>query len=97
MKPTSDTQRIPIESEELNEIELQSPEESVEDILAPEATSGTAEITAWDESSDADGRRVPIMPMENEDTITEQMVNTGNEEADSEQREAAEELEEENL
>lgn len=89
MKPTPDTQPIPIESDELNEIELQAPEASDGVTPAPEGSLGTEEMTAWDETTDSGGRRMPVLPLESEDTITEQLVNTGNEEADLEQREAA--------
>ncbi|MEY4483552.1 MAG: hypothetical protein RL693_1004 [Verrucomicrobiota bacterium] len=92
MKPTSDTQPIFAEPDELNEIEREGgPEETEEGMvmLAPEESSGTAEVTVWDEPPDAVTKRVPVMPLQSDETIVEELVNAGNEEADLELREAA--------
>lgn len=86
MKPIPDTQSIALDTGALNEIVLHAAAEMDGETLAPEASIGNAGVTVWDESSDDAGQRMPKMPMENEETITEQLVNAGNEEADREQR-----------
>lgn len=55
-------------------------------LLAPETVSGTANITAWNETADAGSERVASMLAENDETIAEQLVFAGNEEAGLEQR-----------
>ena len=57
--------------------------------LAPEVSAKTAEITVWNESPEDVGWRVQERPLDNQVTISEQLVSEGNEEADREQRMAA--------
>ena len=89
MNPIADRQDILINAGDLNEKVLEDAAANGGDSPAPETPAGTAEITVWDESADAAGRRMPESPVEGEETISEQLVNAGNNEADREQRLAA--------
>lgn len=89
MNPIADRQNILLNDGDLNEGILESAAKIGRELPAPEVAIGTAEIISWDESSGATGRRVPEMPVENEKSISEQLVEAGNEQADHEQRAAA--------
>ena len=73
----------------LNEEILEAAERFDGEYLAPEVSPRTAEITVWDESPEVVGWHVEEEPMENQVTISEQLVSEGNEQADREQRIAA--------
>ncbi len=89
MNPIADRQDILLNANDLNEAVLEDAAGIGREILAPEASIGTAELTSWDESSGATGRQAPERPVEYETSISEQLVLAGNEEADREQRAAA--------
>ena len=74
----------------LNERILEAADKIDGENLAPEVSARTAEITVWDESPEDVGWRVQERPVDNQVTISEQLVSEGNEEADREQRMAAE-------
>ena len=65
------------------------PRGSTENTLPRKSHLRTAEITVWDEAPEVVGWRVEAQPMENQVTISEQLVSEGNERADREQRMAA--------
>ena len=73
----------------LNEEILEAADKIDGESLAPEVSARTAEMTVWDESPEDVGWRVHERPMENQVTIAEQLVSEGNEQADREQRMAA--------
>jgi hypothetical protein len=73
----------------LNEEILEAADKIDGKSLAPEVSTGTAEMTVWDESPEDVGWRMHERPMENQLTIAEQLVSEGNEQADREQRMAA--------
>lgn len=89
MNPIADRQNILLNDGDLNEDILEAAAKIGRELPAPEVTIGTTEISSWDESSDATGRRVPEMLVENEKSISEQLVEAGNEQADHEQRASA--------
>ncbi len=89
MKPTTDTPNLLQDANALNEEILEAAEKIDGENLAPEVSPGTAEITVWDESPEDGGWRVRERPMDNQVTISEQLVSEGNEQADREQRMAA--------
>ena len=89
MKPTTATPNLNQDANALNEEILEAAENIDGEILAPEVSSRTAEITIWDESPEDLGWRVQERPMDNQVTISEQLVSEGNERADREQRIAA--------
>lgn len=86
MKPTTMTTQELWNIDDLNEKVLEDAATENKDLLAPETIPGTANITAWDETADAAGRRVTSEPEENDETIAEQLVDAGNDEAGQEQR-----------
>jgi hypothetical protein len=89
MKPTTDTPNFLQDANALNEEILEAAEKIDAESLAPEVSSRTAEITVWDESPEDVGWRVQERPMDNQVTISEELVSEGNEQADREQRMAA--------
>ena len=89
MKRKIDTPNLIQDANDLNEEILEAAEQIDGEILAPEVSSRTAEITVWNESPEDVGWRVQEKPMDNEVTIAEQLVIEGNEQADREQRMAA--------
>ncbi|MFN0078003.1 MAG: hypothetical protein ACKVY0_16220 [Prosthecobacter sp.] len=90
MKPTTDTQTLLPDAADLAQAMLQAAAKLGGDPLAPETSTGTAAITAWDEPPDAAGYRMLQSPAVGEATIAEQLVDAGNAEADLEQRHAQE-------
>jgi hypothetical protein len=89
MKRTADTPNLLEDANILNEEILEAADNIDGESLAPEVSARTAEITVWDEPPKDDGWRVQERPMDNEVTISEQLVSEGNEQADREQRMAA--------
>ena len=89
MKPTIDIPNLIQDANVLNEEILEAAEKIDGEILAPEVSSRTAEITVWNERPEDLGWRVQERPVDNEVTIAEQLVIEGNEQADREQRMAA--------
>jgi hypothetical protein len=89
MKPKTDRPNFNQDANVLNEQILEAAEKIDGESLAPEVSSRTAEITVWDESPEDVGWRVQERPMDNQVTISEQLVSEGNEQADREQRTAA--------
>jgi len=89
MKPPTDKPNVLQNANALNEEILEAAEKIDGESLAPEVSSRTAEITVWDESPEDVGWRVQERPMDNELTISEQLVSEGNEQADREQRMAS--------
>jgi len=89
MKPPADKPNVLQNANALNEEILEAAEKIDGESLAPEVSSRTAEIIAWDESPEDVGWRVQERPMDNQLTISEQLVSEGNEQADREQRMAS--------
>jgi hypothetical protein len=89
MKPKTETPNLFQDADALNEEILEAANQIDGEILAPEVSSETAEVTVWDESPEDVGRRVLGMPIDNEVTISEQLVSEGNEQAELERRRAA--------
>ena len=86
MKAPKITPHEPWNSDDLNEWVLEAAANDSNDVVSPETTPGNANITIWDETSDSAGLRVPPVPSDNEETIAEQLVDAGNNEASQEQR-----------
>jgi hypothetical protein len=89
MKRTADTPNFLQDVNALNEEILEAAYKIDGESLVPEVSARTAEMTVWDESPENAGWRVQDGPIDNEVTISEQLVNEGNEQADREQRMAA--------
>ena len=88
-KRTADTPNFLQHGNALNEEILEAADKIDEESLAPEVSARIAEITVWDESREDVDWRVQDRPIDNEVTISEQLVSEGNEQADREQRLAA--------
>jgi hypothetical protein len=86
MKPTIMTMQELSDNGDLNEKVLQYAALESKVLLAAETVSGTANIMAWNETAEAGSERVERMLAENDETIAEQLVDAGNEEAGLEQR-----------
>ena len=86
MKAPKITPHEPWNSDDLNEWVLEAATNASNDPVAPESVPGNATITTWDESADAAGGRVTPVPAENGETIAEQLVEAGSDEAGQEQR-----------
>jgi hypothetical protein len=86
MKPTILAPQGLVNTDDLNERVLEAAANASNDAVAPESTPGNANITTWDESAGNAGRRVTPSPTENDETIAEQLVDAGNDEAGQEQR-----------
>ena len=86
MKAPKITSQQPWKSDDLNEWVLEAAANDSTDVVSPETTPGNANITVWDETSDIAGLRVPSVPSDDEETIAEQLVDAGNNEASQEQR-----------
>ncbi len=89
MKPIIDKQTTLWNANELDERILDNAAAIDEDDSAPETTEDTAELVAWDEPLDAHGHQVPNLLTADEQTLTERLVLAGDEEADTELREAS--------
>lgn len=59
---------------------------------APEADSELEQVTTWDEPPTQTGHLVAVPPLEDENNISEQLIDDGLEEADHDTRVAAEQL-----
>ncbi|OYW77762.1 MAG: hypothetical protein B7Z37_02420 [Verrucomicrobia bacterium 12-59-8] len=86
MKPTIKTTQELSDIDDLNEKVLEDAAHENKALQAPETIPGTANIIAWNETADAGSHRVAIKPAENDETIAEQLVDAGNDEAGLEQR-----------
>lgn len=86
MKPTIKTTQELSDIDDLNEEVLEDAAHESKALLAPETIPGNDRITAWDETADAGSHRVGSLPAENDETIAEQLVDAGNDEAGLEQR-----------
>ena len=86
MKAPKITPHEPWNSDDLNEWVLEAAANDRNDLVAPECTPGNAKITVWDERADIEGSRIAPVPSDNEETIAEQLVDAGNNEASQEQR-----------
>lgn len=73
-------------ADHLNEKVMEDAAHESKALEAPETPPGTAHITAWDETADAAGRRVTTQAAEEDETIAEQLVDAGSDEAGEEQR-----------
>ena len=89
MKRTADTRNFLQDVSALNEEVLEAADKIDGESLAPEVSARTAEITVWDESPQDVGWRVQDRPIDNQVTISEQLVSEGNKQADRQQRMAA--------
>jgi len=92
MKPIDQPQTSHPDDNDLDEEVLENAAREDGKNLAPEESSETEELTAWDETPDASGHQIPDRSEESDETIAEQLVDAGNDEADREQRKAADDL-----
>ncbi len=97
MNPISYRQNVILNEGDLKEHILEAAAKIGCESLEPEITTGLTEVGSWVESSGSTGQREPMMPMENEKSIAEQLVEAGNEQADHDQRAAAQDDERSNL
>ncbi len=51
------------------------------DSSAPEAVGAVEQVTGWDDPVEQSGRRVERTPLENEESVSEQLIQNGLEEA----------------
>jgi len=86
MKPTIVNPQELLDIDDLNERVLESAAIVSHALAVPETIPGNTNITVWDESPGAAGHRAATAPARNEETIAEQLVDAGNDEADEEQR-----------
>lgn len=86
MKPTARTTQELRDELDLNDKVMEDAAADSQDMLEPETVPGNDRITAWDESADEAGHRVAAEPAEKEETIAEQLVDAGSDEAGEEQR-----------
>jgi hypothetical protein len=89
MKPRIEKQTTLWNANELDERILENAAAMDEEDSAPEITKGSAELVAWDEPLEALGHQVPNLLSADEQTLTERLVLAGDEEADTELREAS--------
>jgi hypothetical protein len=73
----------------LNETVLRAASDVDPNLIAPESTRSTAEVTTWNESPETLGLRIPQMPPTPEVSISEQLVSAGVDEAEMEKRAAS--------
>ncbi len=64
-------------------------DETPTEMKSPEVNAQTEELTVWDEPPGATGLEAPRVLPEDENSIAEELVNEGSDEADREQRLAA--------
>ncbi len=83
--PTNPEEAL-LETDDASQRVLDAATKLTADPPAPEITQGTMQVTVWDEPPGAAGRRVPDMPGDTEETIAEQLVSAGIEEAERERR-----------
>ena len=89
MKPALITTQEPLnidDTVDLNDRVLEAAALADNDLIAPESTPDNVTLSAWDESPGATGHRAAVEPPENEETISEQLVEAGSDEAADEQR-----------
>jgi hypothetical protein len=78
-----------VTGELLNESILRSASHVEADLISPESTRSTSDLTAWNESSLTLGLRISELPPQPVLSIAEQLVAAGTEEAEVERRAAA--------
>ena len=83
------TREEEITADLLNETILRAASDVDADVIAPESTHSTSEVTTWNESPETLGLRIPQMPPTPEVSISEQLVTAGAEEAEIEKRTAS--------
>lgn len=86
MKPTTRTAQELRDQVDLNDKVMEDAANDSQDLMEPETVPGNDRITAWDESADEAGHRVASEPVEKDETIAEQLVDAGSDEAGEEQR-----------
>jgi hypothetical protein len=87
MKPTTRTTQELRDEVDLNDKVMEdAAADDSQDLLEPETVPGNDRISAWDESEDEAGHRVESEPAVKDETIAEQLVDAGNDEAGEEQR-----------
>lgn len=86
MKPPKLTPQELLNADDLNERVLEAAAIVSNTLAVPETIPGNTNINVWDKSPDAAGHRIAIAHAENEETISEQLVDAGHNEADQEQR-----------
>lgn len=89
MSKSISTREDEITADLLNESVLRAASKVGADIIAPEETRMTSEVTTWNESPNTLGHHTPDMPVDPEMIIAEQLVTAGAEEAEIEKRSAA--------
>jgi len=88
MKPTNKDTVTLQDTDDLDEIVLNSAAQAKGADLAREELQETVQMTAWDNESNVLGQRGSIRPVDSDETIAEDLANAGDEEAEREQREA---------
>ncbi len=94
MNSIADRQDVILKGDDLNEHILEVAAKIGSEQLAPEVPIGTPEFSSWVASTD---QGESMMPLENEKSIAEQLVEAGNEQADHDQRAASQDDERSNL
>lgn len=93
MKPIPPLAEVPIdETDNLDEAVLGAAALSEVESLPPEVDRQTADLTSWDEPVNASGTRAPKTGVDEEESNTGDLVESGILEADREQRMAADDL-----
>lgn len=86
MNPIQDKLTDPSNTDDLNELVLEAAAITTAQKIALETSPENAPIAALDETTGAGGHRLEVKPAESEESISEQLVEAGNDEADLEQR-----------
>lgn len=87
MNPIQAKLTDPLNTDDLNELVLEAAAIiTTAQKSALETSPENASIAIWDETAGTGGRRLEVKPAENAESIAEQLVNAGNDEADLEQR-----------
>lgn len=79
-----------MEDSDAQALQEASVKDSTKRRIAPEVDPATAGLTTWDEPENAAGTKTPNVSSGDDTTVAEQLVDEGLEEADREQRIAAE-------
>jgi|UniRef100_UPI0037850B26 hypothetical protein len=86
MNPIQDKLTDPSNTDDLNELVLEAAAVSTAQKIALETSPENARIVVLNETVEAGGHRLEVKPAESEKSISEQLVDAGNDEADLEQR-----------
>ncbi|MDP1589684.1 MAG: hypothetical protein Q8M07_18165 [Prosthecobacter sp.] len=86
MNPIQDKLTDPLNTDDLNELVLEAAAITTAQKNALETSPENAPVAALDETAEAGGHRLEVKPAESSETIAEQLVDAGNDEADLEQR-----------